>query len=206
MGLEANCEVEHGGRQSRGKARLEEKDLRFRGDFALKIPFSEIVSAEARRGRLEVAFRGGKASFGLGPQAEKWALKIRYPRGLMDKLGVKPGSRVSVLGLDEATVLNPLRERTKQVTEGKAAKGSHLILVFMQAKGDLAKLPKLRAAIEENGAIWVVWPKGRKEFREDDVRAVAPSAGLVDVKVVSVSDTLSGLKLMIPLALRKGKS
>jgi hypothetical protein len=186
MGLEANCEVEHGGRQSRGKARLEEKDLRFRGDFVLKIPFSEIVSAEARRGRLEVAFRGGKASFVLGPQSEKWALKIRYPRGLMDKLGVRPDSRVSVLGLDDLTVLKPLRERTKHVTE--------------------AKLPKLRAAIEESGAIWVVWPKGRKEFREDDVRAVAPSAGLVDVKVVSVSDTLSGLKLMIPLALRKGKS
>jgi len=34
----------------------------------------------------------------------------------------------------------------------------------MEAKGDLAKLPKLRAAIRENGAIWVVWPKGRKEL------------------------------------------
>jgi hypothetical protein len=206
MGLEANCEVEHGGRTSRGRARLEEKDLRFRGDFVLKIPFSEIVSAEARRGRLDVAFRGGKAAFALGPQAEKWVLKIRHPRGLMDKLGVKPDSRVSIIGIDEATLLKPLRERTKHVTEGKAAKGSHLIIVFMQAKTDLMKLPKLRAAIEENGAIWVVWPKGRKEFREDDVRAVAPPSGLVDVKVVSVSDTLSGLKLMIPLALRKGKS
>jgi hypothetical protein len=39
-------------------------------------------------------------------------------------------------------------------------------------------------------------------LREDDVRTAGPSAGLVDVKVVSFSDTLSGLKMMIPRALR----
>ena len=47
--------------------------------------------------------------------------------------------------------------------------------------------------------IWVVWAKGRKEFREDDVRAYGPTAGLVDVKVMSFSDVLSGLKLVIPV-------
>jgi hypothetical protein len=45
----------------------------------------------------------------------------------------------------------------------------------------------------------VVWPKGRKEFREDDVRAFGPKAGLVDVKVMAFSDTLSGLKMVIPV-------
>jgi hypothetical protein len=35
------------------------------------------------------------------------------------------------------------------------------------------------------------------------VRAAGPAARLVDVKVVSVSDTLSGLKMMVPVALRK---
>jgi len=60
----------------------------------------------------------------------------------------------------------------------------------------------LRAAIKPAGAIWVIWPKGRKAFREDDVRAAGPGAGLVDVKVVSVSDALSGLKMVIPLAQR----
>jgi hypothetical protein len=124
----------------------------------------------------------------------------------MDKLGVKSDSRVSVLRLDHASVLRDLRERTPHVTEGRAVRGSDLVLASMEAKGDLAQLPKLRAAIRENGAIWVVWPKGRKELREDDVRAAALAMGLVDVKVVSVSDVLSGLKLVIPLAQRKAKS
>jgi len=41
-----------------------------------------------------------------------------------------------------------------------------------------------------------------KEFREDDVRNFGPRAELVDVKVVAFSDTLSGLKMVVPLAKR----
>ena len=52
------------------------------------------------------------------------------------------------------------------------------------------------------GAIWVVWPKGRKELREDDVRNAAKAQGLVDIKVMSFSETLSALKLVIPVAER----
>jgi len=69
----------------------------------------------------------------------------------------------------------------------------------MSSPRDLPRLESLRNSIKKNGAVWVVWPKGRKEFREDDVRAHGPKAGLVDVKVVSFSDTLSGLKMVIPL-------
>jgi len=43
---------------------------------------------------------------------------------------------------------------------------------------------------------------GRKEFREDDIRAFGPQAGLVDVKVVAFSPALSALKMVIPLAQR----
>ena len=52
----------------------------------------------------------------------------------------------------------------------------------------------------------MIWPKGQKAFREDDVRAAGPGARLVDVKVVSVSERLSGLKMMVPVALREGVS
>ena len=120
----------------------------------------------------------------------------------MDKLGVKPESVVSVLGVDEADFRAQLAARVPRVSDGKAAKDSDVIVVKITARGELPQLKKLRGAIKKNGAIWVVWPKGRKEFREDDVRAYGPEAGLVDVKVVSVSDVLSGLKMVIPLKQR----
>ena len=143
---------------------------------------------------------------GLRKDAEKAALAIRYPRGLMDKLGVKPGARVSLVGLDEPWLREELAQRGADVSS-RLRKGSDLVLAGMSAPGDLSRLAALREAVEPDGAVWVIWPKGRKEFREDDVRAAGPGARLVDVKVVSVSDRLSGLKMVVPVALRpKGKA
>ena len=202
MGLEADCTVRYGKESSIGKAKLEEKELIFRGDFRLKVPLADITKADVKGGALTIAWKGGQARLDLGAAAVKWADKIKNPRGLLDKLGVKPGARVAVIGLDDADFLAQVRQRTEAVTVGRAGKGTDLVMVAMKAKGDLQRLGTLRRAIEPAGAIWVIWPKGVPAFREDDVRAAGPSAGLVDVKVVSFSETLSGLKMVIPRALR----
>src|SRR5262245_12392668 len=199
MGREAECDVRFGAEKSRGKARLEEKELLFRGGFRLKIPFREVESLEVRRGVLKVAFAGGEAAFDLGPAAEKWAEAIRRPKSLLDKLGVKPGMKVSLLGIDDDGFKKQLRERTSDLAEGRAAKGSDIVFVKMTAAEEAARLKALRKAIKPDGAVWVVWPKGQKAFREDDARNAGPAAGLVDVKVASFSDSLSALKMVIPL-------
>ena len=126
---------------------------------------------------------------------------VRYPRSRIDKLGVKPGHRVTVLSVDEPAFLAELDERGADVSP-RARAGSDIIFVGMTAKADLPRLTALRRSIKPEGAIWVIWPKGRKEFREDDVREYGPRAELVDVKVMAFSDTLSGLKMVVPLAKR----
>lgn len=203
MGLESTCAVRYGKQVSEGKAQLEATELLFRGAFRLKIPLPEVTSVEARKGELVVAWAGGQAAFALGKDAEKWARKVRYPRGLLDKLGVKPGARVALVGAFPDDFRKDLARRTDDVAAGKPRKDTDLVFVAMAGKTDLARLPSLREAIKPEGGIWVVWPKGQKAFREDDVRAAGPGAGLVDVKVVSFSDTLSGLKMVIPVAQRK---
>jgi hypothetical protein len=125
----------------------------------------------------------------------------RYPRSRLDKLGVKPGDRVTVLGVDEPAFLAELAERGADVSTRTRA-GSDIIFVSMTSKDDLPKLDALRRAIKPEGAVWVIWPKGRKEFREDDVRNYGPRAELVDVKVMAFSEALSGLKMVVPLSKR----
>ena len=205
MGLEATCAVRFGKRASDGKAQLEATELLFRGDFRLRIPLKEVVSVEAKKGNLVVVWPRGRATFAIGKDAEKWALKVRTPRSLLDKLGVKAGSRVAVVGSLPGDFLKELAGRAGDVARGKPRKGTDLVFVAMGEPGDLAQLPGLREAMEPAGGIWVVWPKGQKVFREDHVRAAGPAAGLVDVKVVSFSDSLSGLKMVIPVAQRKKK-
>jgi hypothetical protein len=198
MGLEKTCEARHGGRTITVEAHLEPAELRLRGPLKLAIPVAAIQSCEARAGILQVKWRGGTVDLRLGSDAEKWALKIRYPKSRVDKLGVKPGMRVAVVGLRDQAFLKELRERTDDVARGRPKKDADMVVVALSRTAELPKLRTLRAALKKDGMIWVVWPKGRKELREDDVRAYGPVAGLVDVKVMSFSDTLSGLKLVIP--------
>ena len=77
-----------------------------------------------------------------------------------------------------------------------------IVLVGVNSTSDLSKLKEAKGRIVPSGMVWAIWPKGRREFREDDIRRYGPLAGLVDVKVMSFSDELSGLKLVIPKARR----
>src|SRR5580700_10042558 len=173
MGQEANCEVRFGDKVSVGKALLETDELIFRGDFRLSIPLRSIQSLDVAGGVLSVTSPAGTALFTLGAQAGKWAHKIRNPRSLADKLDVKPGMRVSLIG-----VANPLERRTSDVTEGTAAKGSDLIFFGAEADKDLAKLRSLQKALKPGGAIWVVYPKGQKQITEVGVIQAGRQAGM----------------------------
>jgi hypothetical protein len=197
MGQEATCEVRFDGKVSTGKALLETDDLIFRGDFRLSIRLKSIQSLEVAGGVLQVTFPEGTALFTLGAQAGKWAHKIRNPRTLADKLDVKIGMRVSLIG-----VRDPLEGRTKDITEGTAAKGSDLIFFGAEKEEDLAKLRALQKALKRNGAIWVVYPKGKREITENAVLRAGREAGLVDTKVARFSETHTAHKFVIPLTKR----
>jgi hypothetical protein len=149
-----------------------------------------------------VRWPGGNAILALGKDAETWALKIRYPRSRLDKLGVKDDAIVSVVGVPDAAFAEELGARTPHVSTGRIRRGSSIAIVAVRALADLDRLTKYRAAIAEDGAIWVVWTKGEKALTETHVRDAAKAQGLVDVKVMSFSDQLSALKLVIPRAQR----
>jgi hypothetical protein len=123
---------------------------------------------------------------------------VRYPKSRMQKLGVKAGSRVAVLGVDDPGFLDELAAQGAEIST-RARAGLDLVFVGMSDAKDLPRLARLREAVRPAGAVWVIWPKGRKEFREDDIRHYGPTAGLVDVKVMAFSEALSGLKMVIPL-------
>jgi hypothetical protein len=77
-----------------------------------------------------------------------------------------------------------------------------MILFAVDGPAPLKRLTALERAIRRNGAIWVVWPKGQPHIKEDTIRGSAIAQGLVDVKVIAFSETLSALKLVIPVARR----
>ncbi len=125
-----------------------------------------------------------------------------HTRSRTEKLGVRPGCRAVIIGLKDAAFVNELRAAGARVASRPGAGPYDMVIVRLNAASDLPSLIEAKKRIVPNGMIWAVWPKGRKEFREDDIRHFGPAAGLVDVKVMSFSDELSGLKLVVPLAQR----
>jgi hypothetical protein len=202
MGSQADCTVRLGSRISQGKALLESEALIFRGDFRLSIVFKDLTSVEAENGELLLTSAEGTAIFVLGPLAEKWAAKIRHPKSLLDKLGIKPDSQIALVSLRDENFRKQLRERTRHVAIGPPKTELDTILLEVKTKDDLKKLERLQSFLKRDGSIWAVWPKGKEELKESDIMAAAKDAGLVDIKVVKFSETHSALKLVIPRSRR----
>jgi hypothetical protein len=202
MGNEATCIVRFGKQQSAGKVLLETSEILFRGDFRLKIPFSSIKSAKSADGELRLRTREGLAVFELGDTATKWCDKILHPKSRLEKLGVKPGAKVSLLGSFDEEFLRELRELNSLVTNGKAEQDAEWIFFAADSQKDLAQVSKLAKSLKGAASLWIVYPKGRKDITENDVLAAGRKAGLKDVKVVGFSATHTGLKFVIPVARR----
>ena len=202
MGLEANCTANYNCASCEGKAQLETSEFYFRGSFGLRIPLKDIQNVVAKRGELQLGWLEGSASFALGKDAEKWALKIRYPRGRLEKLGVKEGMHVAVLGVADAAFQEELRARVTDIAETRPKKGTDLIFLGVESKERLGRLTGLISSLQPAGAIWTVYPKGQKHITQNDVMTAGKAAGLVDTKVVGFSETHTALKWVIPVSKR----
>ena len=80
--------------------------------------------------------------------------------------------------------------------------------LFVTRKARLVDdLTRFRGIIDQDGQIWVSWPKKASrvetDITEDTIREICLPMGLVDVKVCAVDAVWSGLKLVIRKELRK---
>jgi Protein of unknown function (DUF3052) len=205
MGTEITGEAKYRRKSYQVSLELDSKTLAVRGDLKLAIPLKEVQQAVSKDGRVSIKWNDDAIVLSVGPQAERLAKKILNPPGLLDKLGIKPTSVVSVVGLEDQAFLEDLRRRASSVSAGKPKPQSDVVIVRVNGRADLDRLKTLRRSLKSDGMIWVLWKKGPKtptDLRESDVMTAAKAHGLVDVKAASFSDELSALKLVIPIALR----
>jgi len=131
-----------------------------------------------------------------------------YTAPLLDKLGVRPGMRVAIVGDldadDEAEAFRrSLAERTSDVSEQHVDDQTDIVLLLADSTDELVALEVLRERIRPAGAIWVVSRKGKAAtLRDVEVMAAGREHRLIDNKVVSFSASRTALRLVIPVALR----
>jgi hypothetical protein len=207
MGNEVNCRVRYGKQESEGKVLLETSKIIFRGDFRLKIPFAAILSAKVVGDELQLQTAEGVAIFELGASAaQKWREKILHPKTRIEKLGIKPEMKVSLIGFEDQDeeFLKELQTTEAVMTPAKNGlpKECDCILLRTDTKQQLAQVATIARKMLGAMALWIIYPKGQKHITEGDVFAAGHKAGLTDIKVVRFSATHSALKFVIPVKKR----
>ena len=198
MGQEATCTLEHEGTSSEGRAFLETDELIFRGTFRVAIKFAEIEDVFADGGVLTVSWAGKTARFDLGRAAARWADRIANPPTVIDKLGLKPGQKAALLGIDDHDFAKQVEAVTGVAPRRRATSGCDVVFLAADERKTLGRFPALRKVITPDGAVWIIRPKGSDRISENDVMAAGREAGLYDVKVVRFSDTHTAEKFVIP--------
>lgn len=118
-------------------------------------------------------------------------------RTRLDKLGVKPGARVAVLGMADPGFMAELHTRAADVATTRVNGETDLIVLMTDTKANLRRLESISVRMRRDAAVWVVWPKGQPRLKESDVRDAALALGMVDIKVIAFDERLSALKLVI---------
>ena len=121
---------------------------------------------------------------------------------MVDKLGIKPGH---ALAFDQAPLPVDAALRARALDKAgrpEAANGEPVDVVLVGADASTeveTVLARWRQRIDPAGGIWLLTPKRGQAGYVDQTELIAagPAAGVVDNKICSVSDTVSGMRFVI---------
>ena len=124
-------------------------------------------------------------------------------RTTVQKLAVKPDQRLEVLGDIGSTLRRDLRHALGRgfVKSGELDGAIALVESIDDAK---ALLGRYRPRLRDTGYIWLItWKRGHEAY-VDQMKLVpcGKELGLIDNKTCSIDDERSGIRFVVPRALR----
>jgi hypothetical protein len=120
---------------------------------------------------------------------------------LVQKLGIKPGTRIVVLGAPSsyAALLGDLPPGARLLSRLPTRAGfiHRFVIRSEELRADFTRLARNLA---DDGILWISWPKKTSgvatDLNENLVRDLGLPLGLVDVKVCAIDEVWSGLKFV----------
>jgi hypothetical protein len=192
VGREARCAASWGAQSGAVTVHLDANELTVRGAFRARAALASLRDVRAEGDTLR--FRAGEDDVALrvGVAASRWAAAIAAPPpSLAAKLGIRAETRVLVVGAVDDD------ELARALATGIATdRDPDLIVARVDDADELARVAAEHAALlERRVPLWVVYTKGKgAPLGETAVRAMLRERGLVDLKVASVSATLTALQ------------
>ena len=125
-------------------------------------------------------------------------------RSVVQKLGVKPEERVEITG----DVGSGLRKDVKDTLGRGLVKSGELdgAIVLVESEDEAKEaLVRYRSRLRDTGYLWVITRKRGHDGYLNQMTLVphAKKLGLIDNKTCSIDDERSGIRFVIPRALRR---
>jgi hypothetical protein len=187
MGREAKAPVTHNGATAEARVHLDSDMLTIGPPVRARLALSGIT---AKAGVQGLTLNAGSERYLIAmseKEAGAWAKAIANPPTLADKLGIKPGVTLALIGT--------LPDEIVALAKGAVvAKGAALTLAAVCSL-DVKALVKIAKTLPEKGAVWLIYEKG--VVKGDALIFAAREAGLKDTKVAKISDTHTGLRFIV---------
>jgi hypothetical protein len=192
VGREARCAASWGARSGAVTVHLDSTELTVRGAFRARAPLASLHDVRAEGDTLRFRTGEDEVALILGRAAPRWAVAIaKPPPTLAAKLGIVAGTRVLAVGtVDDDGLARALAAGTADSSD------PDLIVARVDDADELARIASEHGALlARRVPLWVVYTKGKgAPLGETAVRALLRERGLIDVKVASVSATLTALQ------------
>ncbi|MBN1527743.1 MAG: DUF3052 family protein [Thermoleophilaceae bacterium] len=122
----------------------------------------------------------------------------------MQKLGIRPEDRVEVAGDVGTGLRRDVKEAAGRGLVRSGALDGAIVLVESMDEAREA-LVRYRARLKDTGYLWMITRKRGHEAYLNQMTLVphAKSLGLIDNKTCSIDDERSGIRFVVPRALRK---
>lgn len=202
MGQEFEGTVTVGGQKVPCRGDFGSDRVRLSGGKRGDVPYKQVEVVSTAKGILKLRVDGTPCEFPIGANVDRLANKIRNPASRLDKLGIKAGLKVAVVGPQDKAFLDELRKVGIPFHDGRPRATVDVLVLAAKSTDDLAELGSLREHVEVDGALWVVYRRGKPDPSEMMVLDAGRGAGLKDVKVARFSETHTAIKFVRPLSER----
>lgn len=200
MGQEVAGTVTVGGQKVNVKGDFGSDRVRLSGGKRGDVPYKEVEVVSTAKGVLKLRIDGTILEFEVGSTIDRLANKIRNPATRLEKMGLKPGLAVAVVGPQDKSFLDELRKAGVAFKDGRPSTPHDAVVYAAKSMEDLEAIADLAGRIKPDGGLWVVYRKGKRDPSELDVIEAGRAAGLKDIKVARFSPTHTALKFVVPLA------
>jgi len=133
-----------------------------------------------------------------------WVTKKSMPKAVSEKMGIKENARAIFITAppDAIKSIDP-----PNLDVASSLRGNFDYIHFFAVKQSALqqKFPSLREHLNENGMLWVSWPKARQKDTDLTLTVIIKIGydfGLVESKTLSINATWSAIKFTHP---KKGK-